>query len=41
MCMATHELVKGSRLVVIAGGPHGLKWTHAEKVKRELVEFLG
>jgi pimeloyl-ACP methyl ester carboxylesterase len=37
----THELVKESRLVVIEGGPHGLTWTHAEKVNRELLEFLG
>ncbi len=25
----THELIEGSRLVVIKGGPHGLTWTHA------------
>ena len=37
----THELVKGSRLVVIEGGPHGLTWTHAEKANRELLTFLG
>ena len=37
----TAEAVKGSRLVVIEGGPHGLTWTHAEKVNRELVAFLG
>lgn len=36
----THELVKGSRLVVIEGGPHGLNWTHAERVNRELLDFL-
>ncbi len=36
----THELVKGSRLVVIEGGPHGLNWTHAEQVNRELLDFL-
>ena len=36
----THEAVKGSRLVVMEGGPHGLTWTHAEKVNRELLEFL-
>jgi non-heme chloroperoxidase len=34
------EFVKGSRLAVIAGAPHGLNWTHAEEVNRELVEFL-
>lgn len=37
----THEAVKGSRLVVVEGGPHGLTWTHAETVNRELVDFLG
>lgn len=37
----TAELVKGSKLVVIEGGPHGLNWTHAEQVNRALVEFLG
>lgn len=37
----THELVKGSRLVVIEGGPHGLNWTHADQVNRELLDFLG
>jgi non-heme chloroperoxidase len=37
----TAELVKGSKLVVIEGGPHGLNWTHAEQVNRVLVEFLG
>jgi non-heme chloroperoxidase len=36
-----HEFVKGSRLVVIEGGPHGINWTHAEKVNRELLAFLG
>jgi len=33
--------VKGSKLVVVEGGPHGLTWTHAEKVNRELLAFLG
>jgi non-heme chloroperoxidase len=37
----TAELVKGSKLVVVEGGPHGLTWTHAEKVNRALLEFLG
>jgi len=36
----TPEFVKGSRLVVVAGGPHGLNWTHAEDVNRELLAFL-
>ncbi len=36
----TQESVKGSRLAVIKGGPHGLNWTHAEEVNRELLTFL-
>jgi non-heme chloroperoxidase len=37
----THDMVKGSRLVVIEGGPHGVNWTHAEQVNRHLLEFIG
>ena len=37
----THEAIKGSRLVVVDGGPHGLTWTHAGKVNHELRAFLG
>lgn len=37
----THEAVKGSKLVVLKDAPHGLTWTHAEEVNRELVGFLG
>ena len=37
----THELIKGSQLAVIKGGPHGLNWTHAESVNKELLDFLG
>lgn len=36
----TSELVKGSHLVVVEGAPHGLTWTHADKVNAELVGFL-
>jgi pimeloyl-ACP methyl ester carboxylesterase len=35
------ELIRGSRLVVVKGGPHGLNWTHAEEINRELLDFLG
>ncbi len=34
------KIVKGSTLAVIEGGPHGLNWTHAEEVNRELLNFL-
>lgn len=37
----THEAVEGSRLMVVAGAPHGLNWTHAEEVNHELLAFLG
>lgn len=35
-----HDGVKGSRMVVVAGGPHGVLWTHAENVNSALVKFL-
>jgi len=37
----THEAVRGSRLVVVKDGPHGLNWTHADEVNRELLNFVG
>ena len=37
----THEAVKGSRLVVLEGAPHGLNWTHADQLNRALTDFLG
>jgi non-heme chloroperoxidase len=36
----TNALVKGSQLVTVDGGPHGLNWTHAEEVNRALLDFL-
>ena len=36
----TQKAVKGARLVVVEGGPHGILWTHADKVNPELIEFL-
>jgi non-heme chloroperoxidase len=36
-----HEAVSGSRLVVLAGGPHGIPWTHANEINRALLDFLG
>jgi non-heme chloroperoxidase len=35
------KMIKGARLVVIEGGPHGIAWTHAEQLNSELVNFLG
>ncbi len=37
----TAAMVKGAKLVVVEGAPHGLIWTHAERVNKELLEFLG
>ncbi len=37
----TASMIKGARLSKIEGGPHGLLWTHADRVSGELVEFLG
>jgi pimeloyl-ACP methyl ester carboxylesterase len=35
-----HEVVKGSHLVVLSDGPHGVLWTHADEVNRALLDFL-
>jgi non-heme chloroperoxidase len=35
-----HKSIEGSRLVVVEDGPHGLIWTHADKVNPELINFL-
>ncbi|MGE5307772.1 MAG: alpha/beta fold hydrolase [Deltaproteobacteria bacterium] len=34
------KMIKGSRFVEVEDGPHGLTWTHATKVNKELLEFL-
>jgi non-heme chloroperoxidase len=34
------NLIPNATLKVIAGGPHGMTWTHAEQVNTELLEFL-
>ncbi len=36
----THEAIRGSHLVVIAGGPHGVLSTHPDEVKKALLDFL-
>lgn len=35
-----HDLVPGSKLVLLRGGPHGLNATHAEQFNRALLDFL-
>ena len=34
------KLIKNCTLVELAGGPHGVLWTHAERINAELVKFL-
>jgi non-heme chloroperoxidase len=34
-------LIIGAQLEVIAGGPHGIVWTHAEEVNGAILDFLG
>jgi pimeloyl-ACP methyl ester carboxylesterase len=36
----THERVRGSKLVMIPGAPHGLNWSHADEVNKALLDFL-
>lgn len=36
-----HEAVAGSRLIVLAGAPHGIPWTHANEINRALLDFFG
>ncbi|WP_432575211.1 alpha/beta fold hydrolase, partial [Kineococcus sp. SYSU DK005] len=36
----THAAVAGSRLHVIAGGPHGCNVSHADEFNRVLLDFL-
>ena len=35
------KMIKGARYVELPGGPHGILWTHAEQINKELVDFLG
>lgn len=37
--LALAQLMPGARMVTVAGGPHGLTWTHAEQVNAELLNF--
>jgi hypothetical protein len=33
-------MLKNVKLVELQDGPHGVLWTHAEQINRELVKFL-
>jgi len=35
-----NDALKGSRLVVLKDGSHGLPWTHGEEINNELLSFL-
>ena len=35
-----HEMIAGSKLIVVEDGPHGITWTHASQVNNELLSFL-
>ncbi|MGZ6374184.1 MAG: alpha/beta fold hydrolase [Ktedonobacterales bacterium] len=32
--------IKDAQFVVIEGGPHGIRWTHAVEVNQALLDFL-
>jgi len=34
------KMIKNARLVELPGGPHGVLWTHADRINAELVKFL-
>jgi non-heme chloroperoxidase len=34
------KMIKNATLVEIPGGPHGVLWTHADQINKELVKFL-
>lgn len=34
-------MVEGSRLEVIEGAPHGLNFTHTERLNELLLDFIG
>ena len=34
------KMIKDVKFVELAGGPHGVLWTHAERINSELVRFL-
>jgi pimeloyl-ACP methyl ester carboxylesterase len=37
----SHEAIKGSQLVLVKGGPHGLNASHAEAFNKALLDFVG
>ena len=37
---SSHRLIKGSKLILYKGGPHGITDTHKDEVNRDLLAFL-
>jgi non-heme chloroperoxidase len=37
---AAHKLIKGSKLIVYQGGPHGITDTHKDQLNQDLLNFL-
>jgi non-heme chloroperoxidase len=37
---AAHQRIKGSKLIIYKGGPHGITDTHKDQVNRDLLKFL-
>ena len=34
------KMIKNVKLVELPGGPHGVLWTHADRINSELISFL-
>ena len=34
------KMIKNAKYVELPGGPHGILWTHADQINKELIEFL-
>jgi non-heme chloroperoxidase len=37
---AAHRLIKGSKLIIYKGGPHGITDTHKDQLNQDLLNFL-
>lgn len=37
---AAHKMIKGSRLVIYSGAPHGITDTHKDQLNADLLKFL-
>jgi pimeloyl-ACP methyl ester carboxylesterase len=37
----THELISGSRLIVYENSPHGLPFTHTDRMLQDIIAFAG